>query len=215
MNASRKQPPEGTAGQVERWSFGDDPQRVAGALARGAVLAVPTESSYALAVDPRDAEGVRRIFRLKGRPEGKALPVVGAGIASFRRLGAALDDPALAWAAARWPAALSVLVTLRRPIPASAGGRTLAVRVPDHEPLRTLLAALGRTLTATSANPSGEEPYLEAGSLVSWLTDAGAATGVQVLVVDGGTLPGGAPSTLVELVAGEPVVLRSGRYEIG
>lgn len=201
-------------GRVGRWRFGDDPRAVAAALGRGAVLAIPTESSYGLGVDPRDAAGVAAIFRLKGRPENKALPVVGAGAESFRPLGVAEGDPALAWAAPRWPAALAVLVALRKPIPASAGGRTLAVRVPAEPRLRGLLAALGRPLTATSANPSGEPPFTDPDAAAAWLAGASAAAGVEVLVVDGGRLAGGAPSTLVEIALGRPVVRRPGRYEV-
>jgi len=214
MSAAKGEPAS-PPGQVERWRFGDDPRRVAAALARGAVLAIPTESSYGLAVDPRSAAGVLAIFRLKGRPGGKALPVVGAAADSFRRLGVAPDDPALVWAAPRWPAALAVLVALRKPIPASAGDRRLAVRVPDHAPLRELLGALGRPLTATSANPSGEAPYLDAEEVAAWLARAGAPAGVAGMVVEGGRLPGGSPSTLVELQGDRPVVLRPGRYELG
>ena len=196
------------------WRFGDDPGEVAAALARGAVLAIPTESSYGLAVDPRDAAGVARIFRLKGRPDGRPLPVVGADAAAFGRLGVAPDAPALLWAARHWPAALSVVVAIAAPIPASAGGHTLAVRVPGHPALRALAAALGGPLTATSANPSGAPPYLDPEPLAAWLARAGEASGVETLLVDGGRLPGGPPSTLVELVEGRPVVLRPGRFEI-
>jgi L-threonylcarbamoyladenylate synthase len=196
------------ASGVGVWRFGEDPARVAAALERGAVVAVPTESSYGLAVDPLDAAAVAAVFRLKGRPATEALPVVGASAAAFAGLGIEPDEPALRWAEGFWPAALSVLAPLPRAIPASAGRRTLAVRVPDHEPLRGLLSALGRPLTATSANPSGAEPYLEAEALAAWLERSGAAA----LVVDGGRLPGGPPSTLVERVDGEPRILRPGRY---
>jgi L-threonylcarbamoyladenylate synthase len=203
------------ATRAGRWRFGDDPGLVAAALARGAVLAIPTESSYGLAVDPRDEAGVERSFRLKGRPEGKPLPIVGADAAAFGVLGVDPNGPALRWAARYWPAALSVVVPIPAPIPASAGGHTLAVRVPGHAGLRGLAAALGTPLTATSANPSGAVPYLDPEAVASWLARAGAAAGVETLLVDGGPLPGGAPSTLVELVDGVAVVLRPGRFELG
>jgi L-threonylcarbamoyladenylate synthase len=194
-----------------RWRFGDDPRRVAAALDSGSVCAIPTESSYGLAVDPGDAAGVAAVFRLKGRSGDQALPVVGADVEAFLRLGVDPEDPALAWAAPRWPAALTVIVGLRRPLPASAGRRTLGVRIPAHAALRDLLAGLDRPLTATSANPSGEPPYLDPEALSRWL----AASPVESLLVDGGVLPGGPPSTLVEWRGGEPAIVRQGRYEVG
>lgn len=207
------------AAGVSSWRFGQDPAIVAAALERGAVVAIPTESSYGLAVDPLDRAAVAKIFRWKGRRATEALPVVGATAAAFLGLGVEPQDPALRWADGFWPAPLSVLVAVARPIAASAGRRTIAVRVPAHEQLRGLLAALGRPLTATSANPSGAEPYLDAGEVAAWLRSlrglAGPGTnGDDALVVDGGRLPGGPPSTLVELVAGRPRILRPGRFPV-
>ncbi len=197
--------------EVARWRAGDGVAPLAAALARGGLLAIPTESSYGLAVDPRDGAGVEAIFRLKGRERGKPLPVVAADREQILALGVAPGEPALAWAQARWPAALSVLLPIAAPLPASGGERTLAVRIPAHAPLRELLARLGRPLTATSANPSGGEPYLDPDALVGWL----AAAGSDAVVVDGGLLPGGPPSTLVAWRAAGVEVLRRGRVEIG
>ncbi len=198
------------AAPIARWRAGDPVAPLAATLARGGVLAIPTESSYGLAVDPRHAAGVEAIFRLKGRERGKPLPVVAADRAQIVALGVAVDDPALAWAASRWPAALSVVLPLARPLPASGGERTIAVRIPAHPGLRTLLAGLGHALTATSANPSGEDPYLDPEALAGWL----AAAGADAALVEGGRLPGGLPSTLVELRPGEIRILRRGRVDV-
>lgn len=195
------------------WRFGDDPQRLAAALDRGAVLAIPTESTYGLAVDPTHAAGVAAILRLKGEREraARALPVVAGTVADLLALGISAEDPALAWGAARWPAPLSVVVPLARPIPASLGASSLAVRVPAHAPLRALLTELGRPLTATSANRSGEPPYTEAERVAAWLR---GVPDVESVVIDGGQLPGGLPSTLVALEGGQPRILRPGRHPL-
>jgi len=195
---------------VARWRFGDDPREVARALASGAIVAVPTESSYGLAVDPRDAAGVGAILRLKRERGERAFPVVAAKVDDLAMLGVDLGCPELDWARRRWPAALSVVVPLAAPIAASRGGATLAVRIPDHRPLRDLLAALRLPLTATSANPSGGAPHLDPDELTAWLEAEGAAS----LVVDGGRLAGGPPSTLVGWRNGAPEVLRPGRVDV-
>jgi len=172
------------------------------------VLAIPTESSYGLGVDPRSEPGVAAIYRLKARDRGKALPVVAADLDQILALGVPSDAAGLAWAGERWPAALSLVVPLARPIPASGGEATVAVRIPDHAGLRGLLRGLGHALTATSANPAGAPPYLGAGEVAAWLE------GNDAIVVDGGRLPGGPPSTLVRFGASGPEVLRQGRVTL-
>ncbi len=137
-----------------RWRWGDPVDPLVAAVERRAVIALPTESSYGLAVDPRSAEGVERIFRLKGRAPDQPLPVVAADRAQIEALGTSLDDPVLDRLADLWPAPLTLLLPLRNDLPAAAGTGRLAVRVPAHERLRGLLSSLGRPLTATSANRS-------------------------------------------------------------
>ncbi|MEO7794345.1 MAG: L-threonylcarbamoyladenylate synthase [Thermoanaerobaculia bacterium] len=179
-------------------------------LAAGGVLAIPTESSYGLGVDPRDSAGVEAIYRLKGRERGKPLPVVAADVAQLLALGVEPAAGALAWAGPRWPAALTVVLPLAAPIPASAGGLTIAARIPAHDGLRALLLELGHALTATSANPSGEPPYTDPAEVTAWL----AASGEKYLVVEQGGTAGGAPSTLVEIDDEKVTILRQGRVEV-
>jgi L-threonylcarbamoyladenylate synthase len=178
------------------------------------VLAIPTESSYGLGADPRNRIGVEAIYRIKGREPRKPLPVVVADLAQLADLGIDPDLSILKVLSACWPGPLTAVLPIKRPIlrpeliPAAAGEPTLAVRIPGHEGLRRLLAALGHGLTATSANPSGGEPVLD---------PAGAAdllAGEDAMVVDGGVLPGGPPSTLVAIEEAGPVVLRTGTFPV-
>lgn len=196
----------------ELWSWEDPLDALREVLARGGLVAVPTESSYGLAVDPLSAAGVRAVFRFKRRPVGKSLPVVLGELRQLARLGGDPREPLLARLAALWPAPLSVVTPISRPIPAAPGGR-VAVRVPAHDQLRSLLLALGSPLTATSANRGGEPPTLTAGDTARLLA------GEDALVVDGGDLPGGEPSTLVEPGGTSPAgssltILRRGSYPL-
>ncbi len=192
------------------WHFGAAVEELRAHLAQGGLLALPTESTYALAADPRDARAVSALYRLKGRAANKPLPVVIGDLAQLDLLGIPRDLPAVAAVAQLWPAALSVVLPLRAPLPASAGTPTLAVRIPDHPALCQLLRALGSPLTATSANPAGEPPMLSLTELLPWL----AAARAEVIVVDGGDLPGGPPSTLVAWRNDEFAVLRPGRFPL-
>lgn len=190
------------------WRWGEPLAPIAALVARGGLLAIPTESSYGLAADPRNAAGVAAVYTIKRRAAEMPLPVVVAGVEQLSGLGIDPALPILVPLAALWPAPLSVLLPLVRPLPAAAGASSLAVRVPAHAGLRRLLAALGSGLTATSANRSGEPPALAAGVAAELLAGADAA------VVDGGELPGGPPSTLIEPVAGGLRVLRRGAFPV-
>lgn len=175
-------------------------------LDRGGVLAIATESSWGLAVDPHDPAAVATIFAIKGRLETMPLPLVAADLDQIAALGVAGDDPGLTLASPWWPAALSVLVTLPAPIAATVGHRRAAVRIPARGELRRLLAGVGQALTATSANRSGTAPILAESELDALLAGWDAA-----VVVAGEPVPGGAPSTLVEPDRAGGRVLRAGR----
>jgi L-threonylcarbamoyladenylate synthase len=191
---------------VRVFRFGDPVGPLRDLLRRGGILAIPTESSYGLGADPRNPAGVAAIYRIKEREAGKPLPVVVAGRGQLAGLGADPNLYIVERLLALWPAPLTAVLPIERPLPASAGARTLAVRVPDHPELRELLAALGHGLTATSANRSGGEPILDPEGA------AGLLAGEDAIVVDGGTLPGGPPSTLVAIEEGRLKVLRTGRF---
>jgi len=168
------------------------------------VVAVPTETFYGLAVPPDDPVAVQRVFALKGRPEEKALPVVGASIAQLDPLVVVPE----AWRGrleAAWPAPLTVILPAAATLP--AGGKTVAVRVPGHPLLRALLAAVG-PLTATSANRSGGPALARASEVARLLGDG------LTLLLDGGNAPGGRSSTVVDLTRGVPQIVRQGGWQL-
>jgi L-threonylcarbamoyladenylate synthase len=190
------------------WRPGEPVEPLRALLARGGILALPTESSYGLGADPGNPVGVAAVYRVKGRGEEKPLPIVISHPDQLVALGIDPAAPGLAAVARHWPAPLSVLLPTALPVPAAAGSGTLAVRVPDQPLLRQLLAALGTALTATSANRSGEPALLDPAAVSTLLA------GEDAVVVDGGALPGGAPSTIVAATAGGLEVIRRGRFPV-
>jgi L-threonylcarbamoyladenylate synthase len=208
------------AAPAPRWQFGEPLAPLAALLARGGVLAIPTESSYGLGVLPTSEQGLEAVYRIKRRERGKALPVVIAARDQLAGLGIAADLPILDRLSAFWPGPLTVVLPLAGGVAAgaprvaaAAGSGSLAVRIPGHLRLLGLLAQLGHGLTATSANLSGGEPILDPEEAAELLA------GEAAMVVDGGVLPGGLPSTLVIPVAaadgcGAVKVLRAGRLPV-
>ena len=105
---------------------------------------MPTDTVYGLAARPVDADAVRAVYRLKGRPEGMHLPVLAASVDQVRALGVAFTPAAEALARRWWPGPLTLAFGFDPGLerPAWLDGRDeVAVRIPDHDFLRAVLAA--------------------------------------------------------------------------
>lgn len=170
-------------------------------VASGGVVLIPTESYYGLGVDPGQRDAVERVYALKGRPDGLALPVVCSDWGQVDSLVEIADAHRLRLSRI-WPGALTV-VAPRRTSVAAGSADTLAVRIPDHDMLRALLYRVG-PLTATSANRHGESPCASPDAALKSLL------GSPDLVLDGGELAGGRVSTMVDLSSGEVREIRPG-----
>jgi L-threonylcarbamoyladenylate synthase len=184
-----------------------DPAAIAAAvevLRAGGVVAFPTDTLYGLAVDPRSAQAVERLFALKTRDRNVALPLVASDLEQAMMAGE-LGPRERRVAEIFWPGPLSVVIPARPSIARASlgGGSTVAVRVPAHAVARELAAAFGFCVTATSANTAGQPPAVSADAVVLALPDVD-------LLLDGGQAPGGAPSTIVAFDSDGPVLLRAG-----
>ncbi len=200
MNAAARSTP------VPRWPAGAGLPELRALLARGGVLAIPTESSYGLGADPRSARGVEAIYSIKRREPRKPLPVVAADARQLAELGLDVASARVRRLLALGPAALTAVLPLRAPLAAGGDSGTLAVRIPASDVLRQLLLAVG-PLTATSANVAGEASILDPAELTALLE------GFDAAIVDAGRLPGGPPSTLINLIDDvQPRILRAGAF---
>jgi L-threonylcarbamoyladenylate synthase len=174
-------------------------------LEAGGVVCIPTESSYGLAA-AIDGPGVERIAELKGRPEGEAFALIVADEEQARSVSAAWPERAATLAARHWPGPLTLVLPARcglSPLLVGPGGG-VGLRVSSFEATSALARALGRPITATSANPSGAAP-------ATTVERARAYFGERVEhYIDGGSCEG-TPSTVVEVLAdGALRVLRPG-----
>ena len=174
-------------------------------LRGGGVAAIPTETFYALAADPRSAAGVERVLKAKGREQFKPLLVLFSEPAHLESLGVAAPPGVLERYLRLWPAPLTVVVPLHAPLPASLGAPNLGIRVPSDETLRRLLTRIG-PVTGTSANRSGQRARVDPVEVVEVFEHE-----IDVLL-DGGFTPGGLPSTLVDATTDPPRLLRAGAF---
>ena len=171
----------------------DAVEAVARVLNAGGVAVVPTDTVYGLAAHPAFPGAVERLYSIKGREQSKPIALLAADAEAARRIVGDVPEAL----ARHWPGALTVVA------------RGEGVRVPDHEWTRALLRACGGALRVTSANISGRAAATDAQRA---LEEVGVSADV---VVDGGTSPGGVPSTVVRLLEGGGMeVLREGAVDV-
>lgn len=169
---------------------------VSAAIARGDLIAYPTDTFYGLGADPRQAAAVARLFDAKGRAGAQAIPLIAAEVEDVERWFGPLAPRTARLAAAFWPGPLTLVIPLREtilPAELTGGGDSIAVRVPDHAIARAVAAAAGGLITSTSANRSGQPPKQHARDV---LAEVGASL---ALIVDAGPTPASAPSTIVDV----------------
>ena len=175
-------------------------------LRAGRVVAFPTDTFYGLAADPGSSRAVQLLFEIKGRDGRSAVPLVAASIHQVEQCCGPLGSRARRIAERFWPGPLSLIVDAPASIASEVYGQepSVAIRVPAHPVARALCEAWGGPLTATSANRSGEAPARAIDELGPLGHDE------RVFVVDGGSTPGGLPSTIVDVRGTHPLLVRAG-----
>ncbi|MBW2730984.1 MAG: threonylcarbamoyl-AMP synthase [Deltaproteobacteria bacterium] len=175
-------------------------------VAAGEVIAYPTETVYGLGADALDPVALGRLVAIKGRESHQPISVLVQDEAMLRRLVQEVHPAALELARRYWPGPLTLVLLARSGLPEplinERGG--VGVRISSDPVAAALVRAVGRPLTATSANRSGEPAAHQA---------QGAALEGVTLVLDGGPR-GGTPSTVVEALGAELRVLRAGAVTI-
>lgn len=175
-------------------------------LARGGLVAFPTETVYGLGADATQPDAIARLYQAKGRPSFNPLIAHVADLAAAQAI-ARFDASSLALAQALWPGPLTLVLPKAQGCPvadlATAGLDTVAVRVPAHPLAHAILQALGRPVAAPSANISGHVSPTTAAHVASDLD------GRIDLIVDGGPVQVGVESTIVACLT-VPTMLRPG-----
>jgi L-threonylcarbamoyladenylate synthase len=181
---------------------------VVAAVEAGRLVVIPTDTVYGVAVKLDAPGGIAAIFRVKGRPEQKPIPVLAANVRQLEAI-VTLDDRARCLVDEFWPGPLTLVLPRAQGFIVDLGDRGakgVAVRVPNRQTTLDLLEATG-PLAVTSANRSGEPPAVT-------VTEARAALGSQIEVYYDDGPVGGLPSTVVSLVD-DVKVLRTGPINDG
>jgi L-threonylcarbamoyladenylate synthase len=196
-------------GRIRQWRAEEAEalwQEARSLMATGGLLAVPTETFYALAAHPFQGEALARLFALKGRPLEKPVLLLVATPEMLPQVAREVPDLARRLVAAFWPGPLTLILPAREDLPAllSGGTGTVGVRQPRQAVTCQLIASLGFPVTGTSANRSGQRPLTLAGEVAREF-------GEEVsLILDTGPCPGGPPSTVVDVSRRPARLLRPG-----
>ena len=175
----------------------------------GGLCAMPTETVYGLAANGLDPEAVREIYRVKGRPQDNPLILHIASLSDLFPL-VVIDretEATVRTLAARfWPGPLTMVLPRSRLVPdvITAGGPTVAVRMPSHPAAHALIAAAGVPIAAPSANLSGKPSPTTLRDVVDDLT------GRIPVILDGGDASVGVESTVIDLTRRPFDILRPG-----
>jgi L-threonylcarbamoyladenylate synthase len=185
----------------------EDAAEAGALLARGGLVAFPTETVYGLGADAGDSAAVATLYAAKGRPSFNPLIAHIPSISEARSIGV-FDAYAEQLVAAFWPGPLTLVLPAAPGCSvcdlARSGLDTVAVRAPDHPVAQAVLRAAGRPIVAPSANRSGRVSPTTAAHVLADLD------GLIDAVVDGGATRVGLESTIVACLGGSPTLLRPG-----
>jgi L-threonylcarbamoyladenylate synthase len=173
---------------------------------RGRVVGIPTDTFYALSTDPFNLAAIERVFRIKGRAETKALPILVNSIEQAVTLVRDVPDAFLLLAHKFWPGALTLVVeaTHRLPLKVTGNSGRVAVRWPNSRISTALIEAAGGPVTGTSANLSGFPSCTNAQQIVKQLGER------LPLVLDSGDTGGVLASTIVRIDGDTWTIAREG-----
>lgn len=175
-------------------------------LTTGRVVALPTETFYALAAHPFEEQALEHLFALKERPPHKPVLLLVASPEMLLSLVSHIPESAPALIKTFWPGPLTLILPARPGLSGwlTANTGTVGVRQPRQAVTCQLLQYLGFPVTGTSANRSGRPPLARAEDVDREFGEAAP------LIVDAGPCPGGLPSTIVDLTKSPPRLVRPG-----
>jgi L-threonylcarbamoyladenylate synthase len=175
-------------------------------LRSGGIAAYPTDTVYGLGAEIYNESAVKKIYAAKQRPLNLPLPVLINDLSMLKELVADIPAAANRLMAACWPGALTLVFNKASDFNSTvlAGASKIAIRMPDHAITLRLIRETGCPIVGTSANLHGLPAVLTAAEVRQQL-----GNGVEY-ILDAGSCPGGAESTIVDITTEPPLILRRG-----
>ena len=181
-------------------------EKAGAVIKRGGLVAFPTETVYGLGGNALNPGASKKIYEAKGRPSDNPLIVHICELETLDRIVREIPENALRLAQAFWPGPLTMIFNKKPVVPneTTGGLDTVAVRFPDNRIALELIKASGGYIAAPSANRSGRPSPTTAERVIEDMD------GVIDMILDGGQSVIGLESTIVDLTADTPLILRPG-----
>jgi L-threonylcarbamoyladenylate synthase len=175
-------------------------------LKAGCPVSFPTDTVYALSAPVNDPRCIRKVFEIKQRPLSQALPILLAEPDDVSLIALDVSDTARTFMREFWPGALTLVFKKTHFVPdiVTAGGLTVAVRIAAHPLAIEIVRGVGVPLVGTSANIHGSPSPTTAQDVASQIGDK------VELIIDAGKTSGGVESTIIDMSADKPRILRQG-----
>lgn len=175
-------------------------------LLSGGIVAFPTESFYGLAVDIENSGAIEKLFILKQREKNNPILIILPDIETLKRYAEDIPEQALKLINAFWPGGLTMLFKAGQNISSLLTANTgkIGIRYSSHPVATALARAIGRPVTGTSSNISGQPPCARAEDVFDCFGEA------IDLILDSGSTQGGKGSTILDITMNPCVVLREG-----
>lgn len=182
------------------------------ALKQGKVLAYATDTSYGFAVDAQNQKAVKKLYKVKGRDFKKPIHVVVPSLAYAKKIGQ-FSAVAKKLADRFWPGALTLVLKIKdKKLKAlTSGTNFIGLRMPNSNLALGLAKKLGRPITATSANLSGQPDSYSALMIIKQFQKQKHQPDI---VINAGRLPKTKPSTVVKVVGKQLEILRKGPIKV-
>lgn len=190
---------------VSRKNEGKIVKKAAAALKKGKVLVIPTDTVYGLLADATNKKAVQRVFRVKGRKEGKPLPIFVKDIAMAKKL-AKISKKQEQFLKKSWPGKVTLVLESKGKLPKETGTtKFIGLRIPKHKLVQHILQKAKKPLTGTSANLSGKTPLRDSKKVKQQFQGRKHAPD---MLLDAGKMPFAKPSKVVDIIAAKHRVLR-------
>ena len=181
-------------------------EKAAEIILRGGLVVYPTETFYALGANALNKKAVEEIFRVKKRPLSKPIPIIIADKSWLKDIVIEVPEVAIHLIKKYWPGPLTIVFRASNKLPSNLTGGTgkIGIRVCSHPLAQRLVSLVKVPITATSANISGKPPPNSIESI--------SLKGIDI--IDGGSVLGRVPSTIIDVTSTPPVILRQGAIKI-
>jgi len=175
-------------------------------LKNGGIIAYPTETFYGLGAKFDIDDALKKIYKIKQRPQDKAMPLIIGDRDLLPVTSLEINNTASALMDKFWPGPLTLIIPAGKKISEyiTAGTHTVAVRIPGESFALRLAQTAHFPITATSANLSGLPPARDIETVLRYFGDR------IDLIIDAGPTPGALPSTIVDARGSALKILREG-----